>query len=225
MVIQSQFYEELDGGLRDFEVILKKVYQTFSGMDLAVPHTIHEIRAPLMRALSIMSNPFAEHLTNNRLEEQLFFHNETDVEIYKHLRYLPAYWHAHDFIEIACVVQGSCYNYILAQRLEMKKGDICIMAPDTRHAISAFSEDCVLLNFLIRTSTFETAFFGVLSNNDILSDFFMQTLYHSNQHPYLYFRTGDDWELLNCIGYAWQEFHRNRQYKNRMMVSVINAFL
>ena len=122
MVIQSQFYEELDGGLRDFEVILKKVYQTFSGMDLAVPHTIHEIRAPLMRALSIMSNPFAEHLTNNRLEEQLFFHNETDVEIYKHLRYLPAYWHAHDFIEIACVVQGSCYNYILAQRLEMKKG-------------------------------------------------------------------------------------------------------
>ncbi len=160
MVIQSQFYEELDGGLRDFEVILKKVYQTFSGMDLAVPHTIHEIRAPLMRALSIMSNPFAEHLTNNRLEEQLFFHNETDVEIYKHLRYLPAYWHAHDFIEIACVVQGSCYNYILAQRLEMKKGDICIMAPDTRHAISAFSEDCVLLNFLIRTSTFETAFLG-----------------------------------------------------------------
>ena len=225
MVIQSQFYEELDGGLRDFEVILKKVYQTFSGMDLAVPHTIHEIRAPLMRALSIMSNPFAEHLTNNRLEEQLFFHNETDVEIYKHLRYLPAYWHAHDFIEIACVVQGSCYNYILAQRLEMKKGISASWLRTPGMPSVLFRKTVCCLIFSSGPVLLRQPFLGCSPTMIFSQISFMQTLYHSNQHPYLYFRTGDDWELLNCIGYAWQEFHRNRQYKNRMMVSVINAFL
>lgn len=106
----------------------------------------------------------------------------------------------------------------------MVPGDICIIAPGTRHAVSAFSDDCILFNYLIRTSTFETAFFGVLSNNDILSNFFMQTLYHSNQHPYLLFRTGNDQELLNYVGHSYQEFHRNRQYKNRMLTSILEMF-
>ena len=106
----------------------------------------------------------------------------------------------------------------------MKEGDICIIAPGIQHAISAFSDDCLMLNFILRTSTFETAFFGILDGNDILSDFFMRLLSHSKGYPYLLFSTGEDPALLNFIGYAYHEFQRNRQYKNRMMNSILNAF-
>lgn len=70
-------------------------------------------------------------------------------------------------------MEGSCTNYILEQTIQMKTGDICIIAPDTPHAISVFSDDSVIFNIILRTSTFETAFFGTLSDNDVLSDFFM----------------------------------------------------
>lgn len=98
---------------------------------------------------------------------------------------LPCNWHSHNFLEIICVISGNCTNYIANQKLEMSEGDVCILAPDTTHAISVFSDDSIILN--------------------ILSRFFNRTLYHSGPHPYLYFKTGHDQKLFNFIGYAYEE--------------------
>lgn len=162
--------------------------------------------------------------TSDILHEDDFFHAGYDVEIYRHLRYLPPIRHSHDFLEVVCVAEGDCTNFIAGEQIPMQRGDICIIAPNTRHALSAFSDNCIIFNILLRTSTFEQAFFGVLSENDILSDFFMRNLYHSPSHPFLLFRTGYDQELFNYIGFACHEFQHNRQYKNRMLNSVVNAF-
>lgn len=224
MIIRSYFQEELDPSLRDFELVLKELNEKYPNRTLSKPHDLEEIKDMIHQAVLKHPDPFAELLINQKLEEALFFHHNTDVEIYQHLRYLPANWHSHAFIEIAYVVQGSCNNYILEQKLSMRTGDICIIAPGTQHAVSAFSDDCLLFNFILRTSTFETTFFDILNENDILSDFFMKTLYDSKKNPYLLFRTGDDRELLSYLGYAYREFHRNRQYKNRMITSIIHSF-
>lgn len=224
MIIRNFFQEEVDPTLRDLEAEFKKIYLKYPERRLESPQSFEDVKDILLEATQQCNDEFTTQLVNQQLDEELFFHNHTDVEIYQHLRYLPANWHTHDFIEVACVIQGQCTNYILAQEINMQAGDICIIAPGIQHAISAFSDDCMLFNFIIRTSTFETAFFGVLTENDILSDFFMQMLYQSDGYPYILFRTDTDQELLNYIGFAYHEFHRNRQYKNRMMVSIINAF-
>ena len=224
MIISNFFQAEVNSALRDFESELKKLYLKYPERKLESPHCFEEVKDILLEATHQGTDEFATHLVNQQLDEELFFHHNTDVEIYQHLRYLPANWHSHDFIEVACVIQGQCTNYILEQEIKMHQGDICIIAPGIQHAVSAFSDDCMMFNFIIRTSTFETAFFGVLIDNDILSDFFMQMLYRSEGYPYILFRTHNDQELLNYIGFAYHEFHRNRQYKNRMMVSIINAF-
>lgn len=224
MLIQNQFKEEINPSLRDFEKALKKVWTQNPDRRLESPLYLDNNRDILNKASSLCPNVFAQSLLKPQLEEDIFFNNDDDVEIYQHFRYLPAYWHSHGFIEMEYMVEGNCTNYIKDQKIEMKRGDVCILAPGTTHAISAFSDDCILFNFLIRISTFETAFFGVLAQNDILSDFFMHALYHSNKHPYLLFRTGEDQDLLNFVGYAYYEFRRNRQYKNRMMISILDAF-
>lgn len=77
---------------------------------------------------------------------------------------------------------------------------------------------------MLRTTTFEKSFFGVLTENDILSDFFMRMLYGSATHPYLYFHMDRDDELFNFVGYAYNEFQNKRQYKKRMLNSIIDAF-
>ncbi|MCD8153643.1 MAG: AraC family transcriptional regulator [Clostridiales bacterium] len=210
--------------MRDFERTLKTLYQQNPHRHLDQPQKMEEFSNILAKANAYCADKFTEKLLLHRLDEDIFFSQNADVEIYQHLRYLPAYWHSHSFIEIACVLQGNIINHIAKQELTMVPGDICIIAPGSVHAITAFSDDCILLNFIIRISTFEEAFFGILSENDILSDFFMRMLYQKDCQSYLLFRAGGDQEIANFIGYAWDEFHGHRQYKSRMLNSIINAF-
>lgn len=214
----------LNTDLKELEQVFKDLFLKYPKRSLDLPHNLEEVRDILEEAAKKTSDFLPQMFLNNTLEEELFFQHGYDTEIYRHMRYLPVNWHSHSFLEVVCVIQGNCTNYIAEQKLHMKEGDICIIAPDTSHAISAFTDDCIIFNIILRTSTFEQAFFGTLSDNDILSDFFMRTLYHSQTHPYLYFRAGTDLELFDYIGYAYEEFKGNRQYKSRMLNSVITAF-
>ena len=223
MKFSDHYQYEVNTELKELELIFKELWLEHPRRNLEKPHDLEYVRDILLLASSKSSNFFPTILSNT-LEEDLFFRGGLDTEIYQHLRYLPCNWHSHSFLEVVCVLEGSCTNYIMEQTLKMSAGDICIIAPDTSHAISAFSDDCIIFNIILRTSTFETAFFGTLSDNDILSDFFMRALYRSKTHPYLLFCTGEDYELQNFIGYAYSEFLSSRQYKNRMLNSIINAF-
>lgn len=206
------------------EQLFRTLYKKYPDRNLNLPNTITNCQDILDQASHLMGFPLIEKLRQNSLSENLFFGKEFDVELYKHLRYLPAYWHSHTFLEVVCVFQGTCINYISDQDLKMQAGDICIIAPQTTHAISAFSDECIILNIELRTSTFETAFFGTLDGNDILSEFFAHTLYHSPSHPYIYFKTNGDKALFDYVLYAYGEAQGKRQYKNRMLNNVITAF-
>lgn len=222
MIFREKF--PLQAEMSELETVFRSLWKEHPDLDLALPHPQEYYTEILKLADKRTSHPFPSLLLNTRLDEASFFRENFDTELYRHLRYLPAILHSHAFLEIVCVVEGSCTNYVLQQELHMKKGDICIIAPETEHAVSAFSDECILINILLRVSTFEKAFFGVLSENDILSDFFMRTLYHSKTHPYLYFRTGDDQELFDYVLYAYQEFLGNHQYKERFLNNIISAF-
>ncbi len=226
MLLKNTFGVEIPTDLRDFERILKKIYERNPERSLDTPHQMEETHDLLVYAASKMENADdgTTKLITARLSEQSFFQQDLDVEIYQHLRYLPASIHTHTFFEIVYVIQGSCTNYLNGHPIAMETGDICILAPETPHTLSVFTDDCIVFNIEIRTSTFETAFLDTLADNDILADFFTRTLYHSPSQPYLYFKTGDDLELRNYLAYVYEEYHLKRQYKKRMMNSIITAF-
>ena len=206
------------------ENTFKQLHEQFPERNLQLPHSGEYVSDILKLAAQKSGNSFPNKLLENRLEEELFFRSGFDTELYRHLRYLPANWHSHSFLEVVCVVEGQAVNYIQDQELHMCKGDICIIAPETVHAISAFSDDCIIINIVLRTSTFEKVFFGVLSDNDVLSDFFTHTLYHSKTHPYLFFRTDGDPEVFDFVFYAYREFLKNHQYKERFLNNIVGAF-
>ena len=215
---------KLNTELQELEQVFKELFLKYPQRSLNLPHNLDDVRDILKEASEKSSDFLPQMFLNNTLKEDVFFQHGHDTEIYHHMRYLPTNWHSHSFLEVVCVIQGNCTNYIVEQELHMTEGDICIIAPDTSHAISAFTDDCIIFNIILRISTFEQAFFGTLSDNDILSDFFMRTLYHSQTHPFLYFRTGIDQELFDFVGYAYEEFKGKRQYRNRMINSIIDAF-
>lgn len=215
---------EFDATLRSSEQALKKLYLQNPYRELERPHDFSSCRDIIIQARK-MSRDFPPLLLQPpTLEEPGFFQDDFDCQIYQHLRYLPANWHAHTFFEVACVLSGTCTNYIHDQELTMTSGDICIIAPNTNHAVSAFSDACIILNIILRASTFDQAFFGTMGENDILSDFFTRTLYHSPNRTYLLFRTGNDPEIISQLGRIYEESSGSHQYKNRMMNALINTF-
>lgn len=209
--------------LSDNEQSFKNIYLQMNGsaFDLSLPHHPDELGAVMHLENDDFSPEFRQIYGSGDLDEALLFENGLDAVIYRHMRYLPVKWHRHTFLEIAYVLEGQCMNYIESNQIPMSKGDLCIIAPDTTHALSVFQDDTLVLNIELRTSTFEKAFFGTLDGNDILSDFFTRMLYHSPHSPYLLFHTGHDRNLRDMILYAYDEYMGHHEYRSRMLNNII----
>lgn len=202
--------------LNPVEKNLKMLYQRYSARHLNQPCAREDVRDILDAAFSTKEPPGVINLNTN-IDEQAFISDDMDAAFVRHLRYIPAFWHAHRFFELLYVVNGKCINTVFNQTISMCAGDICIMAPDIDHAISAFSDEDIVLNILIRKSTFEQSFFGLLEGDDILSDFFKRTFYQTVEIPYLIFHTGDDPQIYQDIDRAYQEYIGKRRYKKQMI--------
>lgn len=158
------------------------------------------------------------------LHENQYFFVQQDITAVQHLRYMPAVLHDHEFFELACVLNGTLTNYIGDLRMELNEGDVIIISPHNHHAVCAYSDDAIMVNILVRASTFEQHFLNLLPKSDILYDFFVKTLYVPSKSPYLLFPTGGDTQISKCVRQLLEENQRNRRYKNTMLASLLSEF-
>lgn len=224
MEFYDSFHVEVEKELNDIERELKEIYSSNPNRNLQSPHPLEYSRDIILTAIQKSASLSGQLLLLDHLKETQFIEEGYDIGVYRHIRYLPTIWHSHSFFEIICVISGNCTHYISSQEMTMGEGDICIVAPNTMHAIRAFSDDCIVFNLVLRASTFEDTFFGTLSETDVLYEFFKHSLYRIPAHPYLYFQTGGDRQLFNFVGYVYHETIDSRPYKNRMLNNLIAAF-
>ena len=159
-----------------------------------------------------------------KMGEQEFFDRPYDVSVVRHERYAPPFFHEHEFIEMIYVFQGHCTNEIAGKKVEMSLGDVCLIAPGARHALEVFDDETIVLNYLIRTSTFENSFFSILSSGSILADFFRNIFYGEGGNAYLLFSTGQDPELRYYLARICQESQKTGTDKNNMMNTLLTLF-
>ena len=172
-----------------------------------------------MDFLDMLTIPFEESLN-----EDGFFSKDENVGIVEHARYLPPLLHTHEFFELVYVREGECNHFMDNKAHTLISGDICVIAPNHEHALSTYSDEADIINLQIRTSTFEKSFFGVLSDKDVLSNFFIHSLYNMKGQACLTFRTGND-DLLKILSNSLaEEFFNDRKYRGKMMDSLISTF-
>lgn len=216
---------DIDFSMKPTEMTLKRFYENNKNLNLTSPNYFEDIRDIFLSFEdNYFKNTFLYKSLIFDLDENTFFDDQMDVTIYQHLRYLPSHYHKHVFFEVVCVLKGSCINYICNNQLEMQSGHICIIPPNTQHAISVFDDDSIIFNILIRTSTFEETFLNSHKNTDMLTTFFTQTLYNRTQDSYLLIDTHNDKDIYNFIIYTYDEIRNNLRYKNRMVNSIMSAF-
>lgn len=212
--------------LNENEFIYKTIFLQNPEFELDKPKTTAHIDSILENlGLDVfnLKHPMPSSPKKEFMSEGIF-PKANDVVISKHLRYSPCFIHTHSFFEIIYVLNGYCRNEISNHILEMKKGDVCIISPNTPHSLSVFTDDCIVINLLVRASTFEKSFFDILKSSNILSSFFSHALYSSVSESYLLFTKQNDSLTINSILEMYHEFHSNLEFSDRMLTSMMSSF-
>lgn len=162
---------------------------------------------------------------NFELPESHFFNEMDDVRITKHPRYSFPVVHLHSFFELLFVFSGQCINIIDGKKRVFSKGDLCVIPPKVEHSIGVQDDDSIILNILVKTSTFDQAFTSLLKSKDILSVFFNEILYSNRFHKYLIYHTGNDEILRELVLEMFKTCEEKGNYYFRIMNGYFTAFI
>lgn len=158
------------------------------------------------------------------LSENEFFQTYSqNIYIVKHNRYSPEYIHEHEFYEFFYVYSGTCINKIQEKKQVCQAGDLCIIPPKTKHSIAVF-DDSVIINVMIKSSTFHATFFGMFTNHNALSRFFSHTLYEKTENNYLLFHTQADPVTRSLIEDIYIEYYGHKKYSDSLLDSYLLTF-
>lgn len=159
------------------------------------------------------------------MQEDWYFDMNMDKCVYltKHNRYTPPFTHTHTFFEIIYVLKGRCIHNIHGNSHIMQKGDLCIISPSVEHSIFADSNSLVI-NILIRRSNIEDIFFNALRDQNIISDFLVNSIYQKNYAAYLIFHTADDENIKEQILEMYLEQYENETLSDRIISNMMMIF-
>lgn len=152
------------------------------------------------------------------MKDEAYFDAEdkNHIVISKHNRFTPPFRHRHIFFELAYVVKGHCSQDVGKDRIEMEEGDFCLLAPDTIHSVSVF-DDSLLVNILVRRSTFEDIFFNMLRDTNMIATFFNQSLYSGVHNPYLIIPARGDQVLKEYVLSMFLEYLGKSRYYEKIL--------
>lgn len=155
--------------------------------------------------------------------EDWFFDEKSKSNIFisKHNWYTPALVHKHTFFECIYLVKGEFTQVVSNFSLHMKAGDLCLIPPGVFHQINVFDESIILLDILIRKTTFEDIFFNFLRSDNILSLFFLNNLYSNHMNDYILFHTGKDEYVKSLIMAMFLECINNKAYSAELLNSLL----
>ena len=159
---------------------------------------------------------FAQAYRKQGLSEQDFLPDGQSIEIEKLLRYLEIPAHKHNFLELVCVLGGTCTQTIENRELNHNCGDLVIIPPGILHKLTA-SPDCVCLTAKMRTSAFLENFSGLLLRNSLLSSYFTQSLKYAYYRCALTLHAGKDSFFQDMMLAMVQQQEEHRIYHEEII--------
>jgi YesN/AraC family two-component response regulator len=156
-------------------------------------------------------------------EDYLFtLRQNNNVLTSKHNRYTPAFKHKHAFFEMIYVYSGTLKQEVGLEEIHLKEGEICIIPPEVEHSIHVF-DDSIIINILIRKSTFNDTFLEILSEENILSSFFTKILYTNVFNKYIIFRDNTNPKIREFISNIIIEDMENKKYSSKIIDNLLMA--
>ena len=98
-----------------------------------------------------------------------------------------------------------------------------MVSPEVEHSLGVF-DDSVVINILIKKSTFNDTFFEILRSNNVLSSFFVKILNSKKYNNYIIFHTGEDYIIKETVLNMYKEFIENERYNEKILNNMLMIF-
>ncbi len=161
----------------------------------------------------VSESRFSIHQKNDHIPENVL------VSAFQMIRYMPAHWHRNDYLEVYYVVSGSCPMMLDNETVWMSPGTVLLLAPFANHATPCYSDDCILLSFLIRPEFFMINWGSQKVANSILPNFIFHALNDNSGDAYMRFDTNKDLHLRTLFLNLYDEYCSNKRYQSIMMTT------
>lgn len=162
--------------------------------------------------------------TTSTVNESDIIPQARDVYIIRHPRYTRPAPHIHNYFEIDFVASGQCTFIFENEERILKTGELCIIAPYSRHDLIIDDDDSTIFCIMIRKSTFNTTFFSLMSQKNLLSYFFRTILQGKSYANYLLFYSEDIVWQKNIIRNAISECYKGDSFSNNNCISWMHLF-
>lgn len=175
----------------------------------------------IMDATIVSVTPSSPELPREVGEDDII-PDQKDVFVIRHPRYTRPFLHSHDYFEVDFVSSGSCTFFFEKESRVLSKGELCIIAPGSNHDLLINDDNSMVFCIMIRKSTFDTTFFSLLSQKDLLAQFFHNILLGNSQPNYLLFFAKDTKQITIILRNAFMECYKSDSYNNVCCISWIN---
>ena len=163
----------------------------------------------------------SETIPPEYLEDWFFSPDRKEgIHVFKHNCYTPPIPHHHNFYEMFYVLKGRCLHQVGEKPQLLQTGDLCLIQPKITHAIDV-SDESIIIDVLIRKSTFRHYFYSILQGDNILSSFFMSTLSENAGMDYIIFHAPQDVELQDAFFSLCRESLSQTEYFNTLINSIV----
>lgn len=178
----------------------------------------------------MLSNPLDDQVLSqlssgySKQSEERYILADHDISVGRMLRYMPSHWHTNSYFEIYYAFSGTCRIHFQNEIIEMKQGTVLIVAPSAIHASPCYSDDSVLVYYMLRSSTFDQVFWNQIPSDSLMAAFFRQALNGQNPSAYIHFETGDDIDIYHLLLQIYHEYHLNEAYQSQLLNALMSTF-
>lgn len=108
----------------------------------------------------------------------------------KHSRFHPYPTHIHPWVELIYMYSGQCTQQINERPVTLRTGQALLLDQNTVHSLPVLGEEDILLNIIIRKEYLTANFFNRISQKNLISQFFINTITDGLAHDsYMFFPT------------------------------------
>lgn len=153
--------------------------------------------------------------------------NGNEIHMTVHSRYSYPVMHNHSYIELIYVYSGTCTHFVEDKEFSMKQGDLCLLAPHAMHAISATSDDTIVMNIMLSRHLFDRSFLNLLRGGKVLMKFFEDLFFKKNFiSPYIIYPTGSDNDIQSLFEQMYKESDQKQYaYLRSLLLLVQTLFI
>ena len=147
------------------------------------------------------------------------------IQVRPHTRFVHFPEHTHNYIEVIYMCQGTTTHIINGNTVVLQEGDLLFLNQNAVQEILPAGRDDIAVNFIVLPEFFDTAFFMMGEEENMLKDFLAGALRGRDEKiSYMYFHVSDILPFQNLVeNMVWTIFYDspNKRSCNQITMGLI----